>query len=141
MSTEDMNIADQKVGKDSVVVGNAEAPAIYAIAIGASPLISKSISEGAIAIGQNQQAGREENQNQDYKVIWPIAIGADSVSSGTASIALGQKVVASGVQAVAISQNSTSTGSSSVAVGSDSISSGSSAVALGKKRLPGGIRQ
>ncbi|WP_350305091.1 hypothetical protein [Photorhabdus viridis] len=132
MSTENMNITDQTVGKDSVIVGKAEAPAIHAIAIGASPLNSKSISESAIAIGQNQQAGRKEEPN-DYKVIWPIAIGADSVSSGLASIAIGQKVVASAIQAVAISQNSSATGNASIALGANSISSGSASIALGQK--------
>ncbi|WP_445494488.1 hypothetical protein [Photorhabdus sp. SF281] len=132
MSTENMNITDQTVGKDAVVVGNAEAPAIHSIAIGASPLNSKSISESAIAIGQNQQAGRKE-ETGDYKVIWPIAIGADSVSSGLASIAIGQKVVASAIQAVAISQNSSATGNASIALGANSISSGSASIALGQK--------
>ncbi|MGV7961918.1 hypothetical protein QPK13_12665 [Photorhabdus tasmaniensis] len=128
MSIENTNIADQTTGKDSVVLGHAEAPAVHSIAIGASPRNSKTISEAAIAIGQNQLAGKQG----DAKVVWPIAIGADSISSGLASIALGQKVTASAAQAVAIGQHSSATEQGSVALGSDSIANKPNVVSVGK---------
>ncbi|WP_445375036.1 hypothetical protein ACSLVK_03535 [Photorhabdus tasmaniensis] len=128
MSIENTNIADQTTGKDSVVLGHAEAPAVHSIAIGASPRNSKTISEAAIAIGQNQLAGKQG----DAKVVWPIAIGADSISSGLASIALGQKVTASATQAVAIGQHSSATEQGSVALGSDSIANKPNVVSVGK---------
>ncbi|MBS9425702.1 hypothetical protein [Photorhabdus caribbeanensis] len=128
MSIENTDIAEQTTGKDSVVLGHAEAPAIHSIAIGASPRNSKTISEAAIAIGQNQIAGKQG----DTKVVWPIAIGADSVSNGLASIALGQKVTASAAQAVAIGQHSSATEKGSIALGSDSIANKPNVVSVGK---------
>ncbi|WP_445497426.1 hypothetical protein [Photorhabdus sp. SF281] len=128
MSIENTNIADQTTGKDSVVLGHAEAPAVHSIAIGASPRNSKTISEAAIAIGQNQLAGKQG----DAKVVWPIAIGADSISSGLASIALGQKVTASAAQAVAIGQHSSAIEQGSVALGADSIANKPNVVSVGK---------
>ncbi|NHB98012.1 hypothetical protein [Photorhabdus stackebrandtii] len=128
MSIENTNVADQTTGKDSVVLGHAEAPAVHSIAIGASPRNSKTISEAAIAIGQNQLAGKQG----DAKVVWPIAIGADSISSGLASIALGQKVTASAAQAVAIGQHSSATETGSVALGADSIANKPNVVSIGK---------
>ncbi|WP_350306836.1 hypothetical protein [Photorhabdus viridis] len=128
MSIENTNVADQITGKDSVVLGHAEAPAVHSIAIGASPRNSKTISEAAIAIGQNQLAGKQG----DVKVVWPIAIGADSISSGLASIALGQKVTASATQAVAIGQHSSATEQGSVALGADSIANKPNVVSVGK---------
>ncbi|CBJ81503.1 conserved hypothetical protein [Xenorhabdus bovienii str. Jollieti] len=128
MSIENININEQKIGKDSVVLGHAEALAIHAVAIGASPRNSKAISEAAIAIGQNQLAGKQG----DATVVWPIAIGADSVSSGLASIALGQKVTASASQAVAIGQHSSATEKGSVALGADSIANKPNVVSVGK---------
>ncbi|TDB61707.1 hypothetical protein [Photorhabdus khanii] len=128
MSIENTNVADQTTGKDSVVLGHAEAPAVHSIAIGASPRNSKTISEAAIAIGQNQLAGKQG----DTKVVWPIAIGADSISSGLASIALGQKVTASAAQAVAIGQHSSATEQGSVALGADSIANKPNVVSVGK---------
>ncbi|MCC8422548.1 hypothetical protein [Photorhabdus thracensis] len=128
MSIENTNVADQIIGKDSVVLGHAEAPAVHSIAIGASPRNSKTISEAAIAIGQNQLAGKQG----DVKVVWPIAIGADSISSGLASIALGQKVTASAAQAVAIGQHSSATEQGSVALGADSIANKPNVVSVGK---------
>ncbi|MDE9535441.1 hypothetical protein [Xenorhabdus bovienii] len=128
MSIENININEQKIGKDSVVLGHAEASAVYAVAIGASPRNSKAISEAAIAIGQNQLAGKPGDAN----IVWPIAIGADSVSNGLASIALGQKVTASASQAVAIGQNSSATEKGSVALGADSIANKPNVISVGK---------
>ncbi|CDH24521.1 hypothetical protein [Xenorhabdus bovienii] len=128
MSIENININEQKIGKDSVVLGHAEASAVHAVAIGASPRNSKAISEAAIAIGQNQLAGKQGDAN----VVFPIAIGADSVSNGLASIALGQKVTASASQAIAIGQNSSATEKGSVALGADSIANKPNVISVGK---------
>lgn len=134
MSTEDTNIISQNIGASSVVLGNAQAPAKHAIAIGASPRTSRAVNEAAISIGQNQLAGRLSGNS----ILWAIAIGADSVSDGQASIALGQNVIASAHQGVAIGQNSSVTEKGSVALGADSIANKPDIISVGK---PGNERK
>ncbi|MGB6102992.1 MAG: YadA-like family protein [Pusillimonas sp.] len=101
----------EALGDQSIAIGPntvAEGDNSFAAGDGAS---TTEPAEGAIALGQNAQAG-----DDDYGV-GAIAIGRDSIASDTGSVALGDGAQASAGNATALGASANASGAGAIALG------------------------
>lgn len=105
---------------------------------GANPVaigLSSYAHQNSVAIGQAAIAGDQENAN-----ITCIAIGYQTVATGSIATAIGRQALANNTQTIAIGHNVQATASGAVAIGSGAIASGAGALAVGFGASATGIR-